>query len=281
MKIQPLNQSKFKAKIVKDLGMVTKTKRPERHAIFECTSCSTHYEKATPNEQRSTTGLCPICATALANSKKVKVLTQKNFSMKLIKFLGRVKPGNRNSYAVLKCPTCKEQSTVPTSTLNRKRVQCASCDNPDRGTDHQLYSIWNGIKQRCYAHIRKDYNRYGAQGVTMCDEWVNNPKTFIDFCVTNGWKPGLQVDKDIKCKELGIHPAIYAPHTVTFVTPKENAEEANGKLIAKYTLDGVLIATYSSAAEAARQLGGKNRHAISNAANGVSKSSYGFKWKYV
>lgn len=86
-----------------------------------------------------------------------------------------------------------------------------------------LYALWMYVKGRCYNPAKDGYQHYGGKGVTMCAEWVDSPEVFVDWCINNGWKAGLQLDKDILSKKLGISPAIYSPNTCQFVTPKENA----------------------------------------------------------
>lgn len=39
-------------------------------------------------------------------------------------------------------------------------------------TEHPLYWLWNGIKQRCYDSNSTNYKNYGGRGIKMCDEWL-------------------------------------------------------------------------------------------------------------
>ena len=41
-----------------------------------------------------------------------------------------------------------------------------------------LRKIWGGMKKRCYDKASKDYKNYGAKGVRICDEWLNDFETF-------------------------------------------------------------------------------------------------------
>ncbi len=75
---------------------------------------------------------------------------------------------------------------------------------------------------RCYDINNKQYSVYGKLGITIDKIWKNNPEKFITWCLNNGWKQGLQIDKDIKCQELNIYPKIYAPNTISFISSKEN-----------------------------------------------------------
>lgn len=85
-----------------------------------------------------------------------------------------------------------------------------------------LYDLWATIKNRCYNKNEPIYKEYGARGVRMCNEWLNNPVAFIEWAKRNGWKKGLQIDKDIIATKLGLPPLLYAPDRCQFVTPKIN-----------------------------------------------------------
>lgn len=85
-----------------------------------------------------------------------------------------------------------------------------------------LYSVWNGIRHRCYNPKCKSYQNYGAKGVTMCNDWLNSFDNFVEWAINNGWKKGMHIDKDIKSKQLQIYPPIYSPETCLIVSPKIN-----------------------------------------------------------
>ena len=94
---------------------------------------------------------------------------------------------------------------------------------------HPLYAVWEDMKSRCYNLNDKRYKDYGGRGVTVCDEWINSPAAFIEWALENGWKTGLQIDKDIKGGN------IYSPENCTIVTNKENMRHTkhNNKLLVK------------------------------------------------
>jgi len=87
---------------------------------------------------------------------------------------------------------------------------------------HPLYRIWAKVKTRCYDPKAKEYPNYGGRGVVMCDDWKDNPKSFIEWCINNGWQKGLDIDKDILAEKLGAEPLLYSPERCQFVTRKEN-----------------------------------------------------------
>lgn len=48
-------------------------------------------------------------------------------------------------------------------------------------SNNSLYNTWSNIKVRCYKTSDDHYKWYGARGITMSDEFKNNPQTFIDY----------------------------------------------------------------------------------------------------
>ena len=43
------------------------------------------------------------------------------------------------------------------------------------------YRIWLNIKQRCYNSNHAQYCDYGGRGITLWDEWIDNPNLFISY----------------------------------------------------------------------------------------------------
>lgn len=94
---------------------------------------------------------------------------------------------------------------------------------------HPAYRAYRGIMSRCYDSNDKGYQWYGAKGVTICEEWLNNPSAFVEWSINNGWSKGLHIDKDILCKAKGITPHIYSPDTCQWVTPQTNVSDVTNR----------------------------------------------------
>lgn len=77
----------------------------------------------------------------------------------------------------------------------------------------KLYSIWNEMRCRCNNPNDKNYKRYGAKGISVCEEW-NNFRNFYPWAFANGYQEGLSIDR--------IDPAgDYEPSNCRWVTLKE------------------------------------------------------------
>lgn len=79
-----------------------------------------------------------------------------------------------------------------------------------------LKSVLHAMKARCYNQKHKSYKNYGARGITVCDEWVTSPKTFINWAEANGYRPGLQIDRRN-------NNGNYEPGNCRFITAQQNA----------------------------------------------------------
>ena len=94
---------------------------------------------------------------------------------------------------------------------------------------HPLYQVYKNMRERCYTTTSKNYHNYGAKGVTICDEWLDNPKAFVEWGLSNGWQQGMHLDKDILSRQLGVYPPMYSPDTCKWVTPQVNVAEATSR----------------------------------------------------
>lgn len=59
----------------------------------------------------------------------------------------------------------------------------------------RLYMIWQTMKKRCLNIKRRDYKYYGGRGIRICDEWLNNFKSFFEWAVTHGYNDNLTIDR--------------------------------------------------------------------------------------
>ena len=96
-------------------------------------------------------------------------------------------------------------------------------------TGHPLHTVWNSMIQRCYDPKCEAYPNYGGRGVIVSDEWLNNFKCFYDWAMSNGWKRGLQIDKDTKGDGL-----LYGPDTCCILTRSGNMRKTRANRLVTY-----------------------------------------------
>jgi hypothetical protein len=59
-----------------------------------------------------------------------------------------------------------------------------------------LYHIWGNMIQRCENSKVKKYKNYGGRGISVCQEWRNDFMAFYNWSMSNGWKQGLEIDRE-------------------------------------------------------------------------------------
>lgn len=112
----------------------------------------------------------------------------------------------------------------------------------------RLYSIFMEMKRRCYNKNCRSYKHYGARGITICNEWLENPQQFRDWAFAHGYQDHLSIDRiDVN--------GIYEPNNCRWVSSKEQANNRRSNL--KITFNGKTM----TAAEWC-ELKGWNRHVI-------------------
>ena len=90
----------------------------------------------------------------------------------------------------------------------------------------KLYTVWLGMKARCYNLKHNSYKDYGGRGITVCPEWANEYITFRDWALNNGYKEGLQINRIN-------NNGNYEPNNCNFVTPQENCQNRTTTILTK------------------------------------------------
>lgn len=122
---------------------------------------------------------------------------------------------------------CGNKRVVIGHNLNKNAVQScgaggcrATTKYPPR--KHPLYTTYKGMIQRCTNPNHESYSIYGGRGVKVCDEWLDSYYNFFVWAINNGWRKGLELDKDKIPKEDGRVALMYSPNDCCFLTKKEN-----------------------------------------------------------
>lgn len=95
----------------------------------------------------------------------------------------------------------------------------------------KIYYLWSGMINRCYNEKNLE-KRSTYRDVDVCERWLILSNFVKDVKLLENYNLWLlnkdyQLDKDIKCDELGMNCKIYSKETCKFITKSENSSYAS------------------------------------------------------
>jgi len=121
------------------------------------------------------------------------------------------------------CAGCGKVSLVDRRRLKNRCLPCALRErNSTHGlSGHPLYMRLKNIEARCRYPSATNYKYYGGRGISVCREWLDDPRTFIRWAEENGYEPGLEVD--------GIdNDGNYEPNNCRLLDHRHNSQRRRG-----------------------------------------------------
>ena len=158
------------------------------------------------------------------NSKMYEDLINKKFGMlTVLRRVNDIEDVSGRKYIAYECICeCGRKKTTKAYSLIYGR--CSSCGHhaskPKEGsimsnkTSKRLYSILSGMKSRCFSKNNPNFNHYGGRGITICQEWIDNFRSFEKWAIENGYNNDLTIDRiDVNGN--------YEPDNCRWITNKE------------------------------------------------------------
>lgn len=114
----------------------------------------------------------------------------------------------KEGFGIFKC-FCGKEFRANKCNVNNGNTKSCGCTKVDRLKTHglsrsRLYKILDGMKTRCYDKNSEHYVDYGARGIVICDEWLNDFMSFHEWANNNGYSEILTIDR--KDNDKGYNP---------------------------------------------------------------------------
>jgi hypothetical protein len=99
----------------------------------------------------------------------------------------------RKSYGLFFCDYCR-QEVIRRLDAGGKQKSCGCTRTTHGKSKIRLYSIWEGIIQRCKNPRSHAFKNYGGRGISLDPSW-RDPTNFISWAEKNGYKDNLSIDR--------------------------------------------------------------------------------------
>lgn len=142
---------------------------------------------------------------------------------------------------------CGNQTIVDSQSLKRNFTKSCGCLRKElvtkNKTKHGMYGtrlnyIWNSMKQRCINSNNDAYKYYGARGIKVCDEWLNDFMNFYNWAINSGYQDNLTLDR------INVN-GNYEPNNCRWATMKEQSNNTRVNHLIKFNKETHTIAEWS------------------------------------
>lgn len=136
-------------------------------------------------------------------NKSFRSIEGKRFG-KLIVLEDAIKLSNKTqNYCLVKCDCGNTKHIIKSSLVSNKTISCGCVHKTgliERSTKHglcgtKIYRLLRGMVSRCYSKSNKSYKYYGGRGIKIHKEWLDNPLSFYNWAINNGYKDGLSIER--------------------------------------------------------------------------------------
>lgn len=99
---------------------------------------------------------------------------------------------------------CGKETVVRSDHLKDGRVKSCGCFGTEKRSETlrkhgqsktRLYHVWLNMRNRCYNKNVRSYKDYGAKGVKVCPEWLNDFGAFSKWAYSTGYDQNAEYGK--------------------------------------------------------------------------------------
>lgn len=156
-------------------------------------------------------------------------------------------------------------STKSCGCLQRERSaeRCSRIMKTHGGSRDRLYSVWNGMLQRCENSNRPNFKSYGGKGISVCEDW-HDFSVFREWAIESGYQESAKYG-DCTLDRID-NNGDYEPSNCRWANMTQQHRNTGYNRIVNYNGKGVALSE-------ACELAGLSYHAVCQRINTMGWSS--------
>lgn len=174
----------------------------------------------------------------LCNIEKLNYYINKRYGKLVIKSIHYTDGTKTNTKVNCICD-CGNNKIISLRTIRRGKTKSCGCLQKEKSSQSRkarakhnkshtrLYRTYYAMVDRCYNKKHKDFKNYGARGITVCDEWLNNIENFLYWAKQNNYNDNLTIDRIDNNKD-------YSPNNCRFVNSCTQNNNRRNNIIIEY-----------------------------------------------
>lgn len=137
-------------------------------------------------------------------------------------------PSGQTNRTMLCVCSCGNKKQIRVMHLTRGRIKSCGClsKTMDGESTTDIGKLFSGMKSRCSVY-HQERHLYYDKGIKVCKAWTDDFSIFKKWCINNGYKKGLYIDRIDGNKG-------YSPTNCRFVTPQVNANNRVNTFYVEY-----------------------------------------------
>jgi len=112
-------------------------------------------------------------------------------------------PDKDERYYLYQCDCGNVKSIIAHNVKRGATISCGCYQKANHHNAHRIHGlahtridhIYKTMIARCYYPTNKSYDRYGAKGITVCEEWRNDRVSFYNWSFAHGYRDDLTIDR--------------------------------------------------------------------------------------
>ena len=117
-----------------------------------------------------------------------------NEKINKLTILREIKSKKKGTFVLCKCDCGNTKVILLYNILKNKTKSCGMCKYKGH-YDTRLAGIYSNMVRRCTSKKSSDFKNYGARGISVCSEWLNDFTTFYHWAINNGYSDTLTLDR--------------------------------------------------------------------------------------